>query len=675
MDDAIKRKEYIVKGHAMSRRSFFGLVGSIGLIGAGLGLSGCSDAQDAQSSSSATSSQTDSQTTTSSIGYDAGQIPDELEYVPDGYEQPAEHAGTLERLDYQTYESFSYAEKSQPLSKTAWVYVPYGYSDQQRYDILYLSHGGWSNETTLMGTPGDEHAFKHIVDHAIEDGLIEPLLIVLPTYNNTSEEDSGDYSLALQLTDNFHNELVGDLMPAAESRWSTYADETTPEGFAASRDHRGFAGFSMGSVNTWHTFQYCLDYFRWFMPMSGSLTSDGEAMAQMITDQGHTADDFFIYSMSGTDDFAYSSIRGQIEAMEQNGGGMFVATDSLDGGNIAFREREGYSHNSNAANEYTYNGMRLFFNGARHTDAAGTTASTTTAAAAAASTWYDAATPIDDVRGDPAFGDWGRLIFPVDEGYLSGSTLGDLSLTWYSAISSDETVSVCNYLRQRVEDGATTFVRFYSDDEIDDNPDLADTGLFFFQGNPDGHVAFCCAGGGFAYVGAIHDSFPHALALAEKGYNAFAIIYRPGAQTACEDLSRAIAYVQDHAAELGVSAGLEGYSIWGGSAGARMADWVGTYGTEYFSGEQCPKPSAIVMQYTGLSEVTGEEPPTYACVGTRDYIADWRTMSDRISRIQANGTPAEIEVFDGLTHGFGLGSGTVAEGWIDRAVAFWDEQS
>lgn len=36
-------------------------------------------------------------------------------------------------------------------------------------------------------------------------------------------------------------------------------------------------------------------------------------------------------------------------------------------------------------------------------------------------------------------------------------------------------------------------------------------------------------------------------------------------------------------------------------------------------------------------------------------------------------TNAEIEVFRGLFHGFGLGEGTVAEGWIDHAVAFWKE--
>ena len=80
------------------------------------------------------------------------------------------------------------------------------------------------------------------------------------------------------------------------------------------------------------------------------------------------------------------------------------------------------------------------------------------------------------------------------------------------------------------------------------------------------------------------------------------------------------------------------------------------------------------MQYTGLSEVTGDEPPTYCCVGTSDGIAPYRVMEERVRRIRANGTDTEIEMFDGLPHGFGLGEGTVAEGWINRAIAFWEWQ-
>ncbi len=69
-----------------------------------------------------------------------------------GYNSPSEHPGTLEKLTYQTWESFSYEEQAQELTKEAWVYLPYGYSEEQKYNVFYLSHGGWSNETTIMGT-------------------------------------------------------------------------------------------------------------------------------------------------------------------------------------------------------------------------------------------------------------------------------------------------------------------------------------------------------------------------------------------------------------------------------------------------------------------------------------------------------------------------------------------
>lgn len=221
-------------------------------------------------------------------------------------------------------------------------------------------------------------------------------------------------------------------MPAVKSRWHTYATSTILEAFRASRDHRGFAGFSMGSVNTWHTFQYCLDYFGWFIPISGSVPSDGSVIAWQIADQGFTSSDFFIYSMSGTDGFAYSGIKIQIQNMKNDSSSRFIAADSQDGGSIAFREQEGFERNVQAAGEYTHNGMRLFFNGPHYSNG-GTTQQTV---------WYNRDNPIDQVRGDGAFDDWGRMIFPVDEGYMSGDTLGTINLAWYSAADSNKTVTI-----------------------------------------------------------------------------------------------------------------------------------------------------------------------------------------------------------------------------------------
>ena len=295
----------------------------------------------------------------------SGVIPDKLEYIPDSYKQPATQQGTLNKLTYQTWESFTYENHTQRLTKDAWVYLPYDYLQDQQYNIFYLSHGGWSNETTLMGTDRNPTYFKNVIDHAIEDGKMQPMILVLPTYNNTSESDSGDYSLALELTDQFHNELINDLIPAVESKYSTYAKDTTLEGLKESRDHRGFGGFSMGSVNTWCTFRYCLDYFRYFMPMSGSSSTDGDYMAQLVKEQGYKPEDFFIFAASGSDDFAYSSFRSQIMAMENASDNTFRFGTSESNGNLAFLVREGYSHDATANYEYMYNGLCFFWNSKR----------------------------------------------------------------------------------------------------------------------------------------------------------------------------------------------------------------------------------------------------------------------------------------------------------------------
>lgn len=87
-------------------------------------------------------------------------------------------------------------------------------------------------------------------------------------------------------------------------------------------------------------------------------------------------------------------------------------------------------------------------------------------------------------------------------------------------------------------------------------------GLFFFRGKPDAPFAIICPGGGFQYVGAIHEGFPIAKFLAGKGINAFVIVYRDGsAQAACDDLAQGIDFIFDHAKELQVST--KNYSLWG----------------------------------------------------------------------------------------------------------------
>jgi len=592
---------------------------------------------------------------------ESSAIPQDLETVPEAYFSPATQQGTLVELHYDTFESKTYEQKTKQLKKQAIVYLPYGYSEDQKYNVFYLMHGGWGNETTTLGTPDRPSSLKNVIDNAIADGAFEALIIVCPTYNNESVADSADYTLAFYtLTVNYHNELVNDLIPAVEGAYSTHAKSTAPEDIKASRDHRAFGGFSMGSVTTWHTFTNCLDEFRYFLPMSGAMDSEGNDVDAAVTASGHSPEDFFIYALTGTDDFAYSNFTRQIDRMLGMPSENFVEADLETEGNLALRIKEGYSHDSAAAMEYTYNGLRWFWS------------TETVQIDQNMSEPYQQNTKISEVINDPAFGDFGRLLFPADAGYYSGDTLGELSLTWYGNINPERTVEIVNYMKNHVEAGEAVFYDIYTEEEKADDPAKENTGLFFFKGNPGEKFAVCNAGGGFAYVGAMQDSFPHALELSKKGYNAFALIYRPGAQTACEDLARAISFIFEHADELKVDT--DCYSLWGGSAGARMAANLGSYGAAAFGGDDLPQAGAVIMQYTGHSEYTEHDPPTYACVGENDGISGWRTMEQRIDALKAAGIDTEFHKYPNLGHGFGLGTGTIAEGWFDDAVIFWEKQ-
>ena len=577
-------------------------------------------------------------------------VPQELKEISEDYFSPASQQGTLTELYYDTYESVSYEKKTQRLKKRAIVYLPYGYSEDEKYNVFYLMHGGWGNETTQLGTKEQPSILKNVIDHGIQNGDFAPLIIVCPTYNNTSPEDSANYGLPFgTLTVNYHNELVNDLIPAVEEKYSTYAESTSAEDIAASREHRAFGGFSIGSVTTWYTFANCLEQFRYFLPMSGAMDYQGDDVDAAVTASGHAPEDFFIFAITGTDDFEYRNFTNQMEGMLSMKSGNFV-----EGENVVFRVKEGYAHDGRAAMEYTYNGLLQFWK------------------KEAAQMQYTQDSKIQDIIADPSFSEYGRLIFPVDEGYYSGETLKDLRLTWYNNIDPDKTVEIVTYMKEHANAGDVIFYDIYSEEEKKADPAKADTGLFFFKGQPGARFAICNAGGGFAYVGAMHDSFPHALELSKKGYNAFALIYRPGAQTACEDLAQAISFVFEHAEELEVDT--DCYSLWGGSAGARMAAYLGTYGTYAFGGDDLPSAGTIVMQYTGYSEYSESDPPTFVCVGKSDGIANWRTMEVRIEAMKEAGIPTQFYAYEGLGHGFGLGTGTLAEGWIENAVAFWEEQ-
>lgn len=96
-------------------------------------------------------------------------LPEELAAIPQDYFSESDQPGTLVELEYDTYESMTYDEKDQVIHKRAIVYLPYGYSEDMEYNVFYLMHGGWSDETTYLGTPEQPSEFKNVLDNAMAD--------------------------------------------------------------------------------------------------------------------------------------------------------------------------------------------------------------------------------------------------------------------------------------------------------------------------------------------------------------------------------------------------------------------------------------------------------------------------------------------------------------------------
>lgn len=250
------------------------------------------------------------------------------------------------------------------------------------------------------------------------------------------------------------------------------------------------------------------------------------------------------------------------------------------------------------------------------------------------------------------------------------SKIGSL-LPYHSNVDPEEVVSALNRMIDDAGDGDTVFYDIYTPEEKRADPSRANTGLFFFRGRPGAPFAVIAPGGGFAYVGSVHEGFPYAAEISKAGYNAFVLKYRVGSGggVATEDLAAALSYIFRNADALGVSTA--DYSLWGSSAGARMAASIGSHGVAAFGGGDLPKPSTVVMAYTGHSDRTADEPPTFVVVGERDGIAPPSAMERRVNALRGAGTEVEYHRYQGLGHGFGPGTGTSAEGWIADAIRFW----
>ncbi|SHJ91467.1 Acetyl esterase/lipase [Malonomonas rubra DSM 5091] len=282
---------------------------------------------------------------------------------------------------------------------------------------------------------------------------------------------------------------------------------------------------------------------------------------------------------------------------------------------------------------------------------------------------------VGDIVEHPAFKGFSHLILPreQDSRFLNTplSNVGSL-MPYHGHVDPDIVVGALNRMIDEVNNGKTIFYDFYSDQQKRADPAKENTGLFFYRVAKGAPFAIVCPGGGFSYVGSLHEGFPLASEISKKNYNAFVIRYRIGSQQkATEDLAAAISWIFKNAEALGVSTA--GYSLWGGSAGARMVGNIALSGVDAYGGDELPKPATAVIAYTGQSSFSEDFPPTFMTTSANDGIASVMSVDRRVKNLRDAGVEVEYRRYSTAGHGFGLGTGTDAEGWLALAVQFWEK--
>ena len=282
---------------------------------------------------------------------------------------------------------------------------------------------------------------------------------------------------------------------------------------------------------------------------------------------------------------------------------------------------------------------------------------------------------VGDLLGHPAFRGFAPLLLPWDnQGYDEDMRLSEIGslLPYYTHVDPAVTLAGLNRMIDDVNAGKAVFHDVYTGAQGREQPAKVNTGLFFFPGRPGAPFAIISPGGGFSYVGSVHEGLPYAAEISKEGYNAFILKHRAGhgERAATEDLAAAVSYVFRHAAALGV--GTDGYSLWGSSAGARMAATIGSHGAADHGGDDVPRPSTVVMAYTARQDHSADQPSTFVVVGERDGIAPPSVMERRVAVLRRAGTRVELRKYRDLGHGFGPGTGASAEGWVGGAIRFWE---
>lgn len=260
--------------------------------------------------------------------------PVEFPLMPQGYKTyPTEHEGTIERL-YYTTDAY---DDGVEYKKYCTVYLPYGYDPEDKdtkYNVFYYQHGNEEEPNRLWDNPSQEFNPKRMIDNFFDPDhrIMEPFIIISPSYyfdvgkrtrfiSNHGDIPAGD-GRTEGIPGNYYREIIEDLIPQIESQFNVYCEDFSEEGIKASRDHRAFGGFSRGSMCTWYILHHDFEYFKYWVPMSGSVTREGTKLDE--SQGSFTEEDAFAYiheaieSHPDLDFFVFATSGGPEDGAGQN---------------------------------------------------------------------------------------------------------------------------------------------------------------------------------------------------------------------------------------------------------------------------------------------------------------------------------------------------------------------
>jgi len=293
------------------------------------------------------------------------------------------------------------------------------------------------------------------------------------------------------------------------------------------------------------------------------------------------------------------------------------------------------------------------------------------------------------VVNHPAFSGFGQYFVPCEGGFGCAALKPlaiDRALAYIAPTWDVETdVNAINFLIDEVNAGKTIFYDYYSAEDKSADPSKEATGLFFIEGDPGAPFALVLPGGGFTTVAMYQEGFPIAQALHEEEYNVFILKYRVGGhegdtgwkeriERANLDIAAALEYIVDNNDLFHVST--EGYSVWGFSAGGTLALQWGSSTESGFSSFGFPAPAAIILGYPAASIAsTDVNIPTFIVICKDDEMIAASSVEAYAATLSASATVVEFHMYETGGHGFGVGVGTDAEGWMLNAIDFWERHA